>query len=109
MLPQDENETIISTKLLDEIEDGKIDDIDDDTTEQVQNTKDLETGLDKSFYTRSMDLKREDLILNKDENDSDDDEEDLKDDKKSPLKRIITTIIIVLVLILVGYLLFRVK
>ena len=101
LLPQDENETIISTKLLDEIQDGKLDDIDDDTKEQVENTSDLETGLDKSFYTRSMDLKREDLILHDDKEDG---EEDLfGDDKSSKLKLVVTIVIILIILAIIGF------
>ena len=104
LLPQDENETIISTKLLDEIEEGKLDEIDDDTMEQPENTADLEKGLDKSFYTRSMDLKKEDLVLNNDEYDDD----YLNEKKKNPLKIIITIIIIMLLLAIVGYIALKV-
>ena len=78
LLPEDDSDTLISKNLLEEIENGKLDDIDDDTKEQVENTADLDKGLDKSFYTRSMDLKREDLILDSDEEEIDKSFEDRK-------------------------------
>lgn len=104
LLPKDENDTLISKNLLEEIENGKIDDIDDDTKEQVENTADLEKGLDKSFYTRSMDLKREDLILKSDEDEQD---TSFDEEKEGPLKIIVGILLIMMVLAVVGYIFYK--
>ena len=104
LLPKDENDTLISKNLLEEIENGKIDDIDDDTKEQVENTADLEKGLDKSFYTRSMDLKREDLILKSDEDEQD---TSFDEEKEGPLKIIVGILLIMMVLTVVGYIFYK--
>jgi len=104
LLPQDESDTLISKNLLEEIENGKLDDIDDDTKEQIENTADLETGLDKSFYTRSMDLKREDLILKSDEEEVDN---SFEDEKTNPVKVFIILLLILIVLGIIGFVLYK--
>ena len=111
LLPQDEEETLISTALLDEIEKGTANEIDDDTKEvnentkeQIETTEELEKGLDKSFYTRSMDLKKEDLILKDEIHDEDDDYED---ESHSGLKTFITVITVLLIIAVVGYIFYK--
>ena len=76
----------------------------EETKEQVENTADLENGLDKSFYTRSMDLKREDLILGNDE-----EEMDTEFDEKNhtTLKIIITRVITLIVIGAIGFVIYK--
>lgn len=104
LMPDDEDDSVISKNLLEELEQGSSDDIDDDTIEQVENTEDLETGLDRSFYTRSMDLKREDLILKKDEEELD---ESFADDSGSTARTIIIIILALLVIGSIGYIIYN--
>lgn len=106
LLADEDSDTFVSKKLLDEIENGSNDEIDDDDTkEQSENTDSIEKGLDTSFYTRSMDLKKEDLIMPSDENE----ETDLsfEDEKEGPLKIIVTIVLVLLVLAIVGYIFYK--
>lgn len=99
LMPEDENETIISEEMLDEIkENSKIED-----TNKIETTSELEKNIDKSFYTRSMDLKKEDLIFEKDETE-DDLDISFMDKKEKSIGR--TIAIIMLVLLVVGLLIF---
>ena len=104
LLADEDSDTFVSKKMLDEIENDSNDDTDDDTKEQIENTSDLEKGLDTSFYTRSMDLKKEDLILPA--SDSDDDLS-FDDEKEGPLKVVITIVLVILVLAIVGYVFYK--
>lgn len=118
LLPLDEDETIISKEMLDELEkeDNKeiiiddnldiknededtkdIEDDDKDTANKLDTTSELEKTIDKSFYTRSMDLKKEDLIFENDDNELD---ESFIDEKGSSIGKIIG--IALLVLFVVG-------
>lgn len=103
LLADTNSNTVISKDLLDEIETGRIDDIEDDTKEQFENTSDLEKKLDDSFYTRSMDLKKEDLVFKNDE--LDDSFED--DEKVGTLKAIVGIFLILIVLGVVGYIFYN--
>ena len=103
LLPQDESDTLISKTLLEEIENGRVDDIEDDTKEQIGSTAELEKGLDKSFYTRSMDLKKEDLIIPQD----DEDDTSFEEEKEGPLRVIIGILLILIVLGIVGYIFYK--
>ena len=105
LLPDSEDEETVSRDLLEDINDAKLNEDNlEFTKEQVENTADLENGLDKSFYTRSMDLKREDLILNSDEEEMD----DTFEDKNAGMLKIIVIILIITVIVgLLGYLVFK--
>ena len=104
LLPQNDSDTLISKTLLEEIENGKVDDIDDDTKDQSSNTSEIEKGLDKSFYTRSMDLKKEDLIVpeNEEENDT-----SFEEEKEGPLKIVVGILLILIVLGIVGFIFYK--
>lgn len=104
LLPQDDNDTLISKTLLEEIENGRVDDIEDNTKEQIETTAELEKGLDKSFYTRSMDLKKEDLIIPEDEEDSD---LSFEKEKEGPVRVIVGILLILIVLGIVGYIFYK--
>lgn len=107
LLPQGDSDTLISKNLLDEIENGKIEDLEDDTKDYVSNTSDFGDNLDKSFYTRSMDLKKEDLMVKK--QDDDGEEEVLFEEEEKPgfLRIIIGLVLILIVLGIVGYIFYK--
>lgn len=101
LLPEDNEKT--STSLLEELADGLPNDIDDDTREQSTNTDEFSTtGIDKSFFTRSMDLKKEDLI-----SDSDDEYDDSFQEKTSIVKKVLIILVILLVLATIGFLIYK--
>ena len=102
LLPNDDEIEKTSTSLLDELATGTIDEIDDDTKEEIKTTKDLEKGLDKSFFTKSMDLKREDLILDGDEDTS------FVDEKGNILKKILIIILVLVVLGAIGFAIYKI-
>lgn len=109
LLPDNDSDTLISTKLLKELEDGSLDDTDENEfeKEEVENTADLEKGLDKSFYTRSMDLKREDLILKSDEDDISDDYYNIEDGRNGVGKTILIIIIVLIIVGIIGYCIYK--
>ena len=101
LLPGEDEKT--STSLLEELADGLPDETDDDATDQMEDTEDLSKGIDRSFFTRSMDLRKEDLIL--------DDQEEADDsfkEKSSVLKKIIIALLIIAILAIIGYILYLV-
>ena len=104
LLPDSEDEETVSGDLMSDLVDEKTYKKLDETKEQVENTADLENGLDKSFYTRSMDLKREDLILGNDE-----EEMDTEFDEKNhtALKIIITIVITLIVIGAIGFVIYK--
>ena len=103
LLPDSEDEETVSRDLVGELDQSNTDEI-EFTKDQVENTADLENGLDKSFYTRSMDLKREDLILHDDKEEMDD---EFEDKKSSTLKVVLTILISTIIIVLIGYLIYR--
>jgi len=102
LLPEDDLEKT-STKLLEELAEGIPDEIDDDTQNEIETTADLEKGLDRSFFTRSMDLKREDLILKNDEEELD----DSFTDKTSIVKKVLIILVIIGILVIAGYFIYN--
>lgn len=105
LLADEDSDTFVSKKLLDDIENGSVDEIEDQTQEQSENTGTIEKGLDTSFYTRSMDLKKEDLIVPSDENEEND--LSFEDEKEGPLKVVVTIVLVLLVLAIVGYIFYK--
>lgn len=104
LLPDSEDEETVSGDLMGDLVDAKDYKQLEETKEQIENTADLENGLDKSFYTRSMDLKREDLILGNDE-----EEMDTEFDEKNhtALKIIITIVITLIVIGAIGFVIYK--
>lgn len=106
LLPTEESETIISKQLLEEIhldnshslksEDTNLYQEDDNTYEQI---------MDNSFYTKSMDLSKEDFDFSDIENDED--ISFLKDTKMSIPKKIMIFSFIFMVLVIIGYIIYR--
>ena len=104
LLPDSEDEETVSGDLMSDLVDEKTYKKLEETKEQVENTADLENGLDKSFYTRSMDLKREDLILGNDEEEMDTE----FDEKNHTVLKIIITIVITLIVIgAIGFVIYK--
>ena len=102
LLPEEGEKT--STRLLEELAEGIPDEIDDDTKEQMDDTEDLSKGIDRSFFTRSMDLRKEDLILD----DQDEEIDDSFKEKSGVLKKIIIALLIIAILAIIGYILYLV-
>lgn len=100
LLPSEESETLVSKQLLEEIEKAN-------TANNVINTvveeDTTEHEIDKSFYTKSMDLSEEDF-------DFDEEEEDrsfLEDAKMSTSKKILITLFVLVVLGVIGFIIYR--
>ena len=106
LLADEDSDTFVSKKMLDEIENGSNDESAFETKEQIENTSDLEKKLDSSFYTRSMDLKKEDLLVPTKDN-SEDDYLSFEDEKEGPLKVIVTIVLVLIVLAIVGYVFYK--
>lgn len=96
LMPSDESETVISEELLQEIDNrtnnGDYDYEQEDTMEQ--------TGIDKSFYTKSMDLSEEDF-------DQESDESFIEEKELSTSKKIIIAIFILAVIGIIGYIVYK--
>lgn len=105
LLADEDSDTFVSKKLLDDIENGATSELDDDTKEQSDNEDSIEKGLDTSFYTRSMDLKKDDLIMPSDQEDGED--LSFEDEKEGPLKVVVTIVLVLLVLAIVGYIFYK--
>ena len=90
LLPEEENETIISKNLADEVNDS------------LENfSENEEENMDKSFYTKSMELSRDDFDI---------DEEDTSfiDDKKMSLPiKILIVVFVLVVIAAIGYVIFK--
>lgn len=99
LLPSSESETLISEQLLEEIGDA----IRDDDNYSVANDT-SEHQIDKSFYTRSMDLSVEDFDF-----DSEDEEDHsfLEDTKMSISKKLIIVLFTLIVLSVIVYVIYR--
>ncbi len=120
LLPTEEDETIISKELLSSIEDtedialekNKVnEDSDKENSDKEDSDKEdflkdttNEMEIDRSFYTKSMDLSKEDFEI--DDDDSDDDSF-LEESKMSTTKKIFLVCFIVLVIAIVGYIVYR--
>lgn len=92
LLPTQEMETLVSDKLAKDTEDQNevnADVMEDDTEE-----------MDKSFYTKSMDLSEEDFDL-------DEDRSFVEDKKMGIGQKIFLILLILVVLIVIGYVIFR--
>lgn len=93
LLPTQEMETLVSEKLAKDIEDQ-------DTEDNVITEEEETEEIDKSFYTKSMDLSEEDF-------DSDEDRSFVEDKGMGTGKKILLVLLIFAVLVVIGYVLFR--
>ena len=91
LLPTSETETLISDKMLKDLEDQSVI---DSTTEEM----------DKSFYTKSMDLSEKDFDLN----DMNEEDRSFVEEKEMSIgKKIFLIVLVTIVLIIIGYIIFR--
>ena len=100
LMPMTEEEPVISSEFLESL----------DLNQKMDDTKELtlETTLDDSFYTRSMDLKKEDIISTQELNKIDEEvDESFKEDKIALWKVVITILSVVVIIGLVIYLITR--
>lgn len=110
LLPTEEDETIISKELLSSIEDTEDISLEKNKVNEDSDKEDFlkdttnEMEIDRSFYTKSMDLSKEDFEI--DDDDSDDDSF-LEESKMSTTKKIFLVCFIVLVIAIVGYIVYR--
>lgn len=103
LLADEDSDTFVSKKMLDEIETKNTDENDEDTNIKLETTKDFEKRLDTSFYTRSMDLKKEDFIVPDKEND----DFSFEDETDGPLKVVVTIALVFIVLAIIGYVFYK--
>ncbi len=103
LLADEDSDTFVSKKMLDEIETKTTDENDEDTNIKLETTKDFEKRLDTSFYTRSMDLKKEDFIVPDKEND----DFSFEDETDGPLKVVVTIALVFIVLAIIGYVFYK--
>lgn len=103
LMPETDEEPVISQEFLQslDIEDVKKD---EDTKELT-----LDTTIDRSFYTRSMDLKKEDILPSLDDEEIDEEtDESFEDDMKLPAWKLVLIILsVALVLGVLTYVLIR--
>ena len=110
LLPTEEDETIISKELLASIEDTEDISLEKNKANEDSDKEDFlkdttnEMEIDRSFYTKSMDLSKEDFEI--DDDDSDDDSF-LEESKMSTTKKIFLVCFIILVIAIVGYIVYR--
>lgn len=102
LLPTEESETIISRQLLDDLEQANSSDDELINTEREANDEDEDedAGIDKSFYTKSMDLSEEDFEM-------EDDNSFIDPPKMGLVKKILIGIFVVLIISIIGYVLYR--
>lgn len=96
LMPDDENEEVISKEVLDNEDLKKIKD--KNANNDYKEEKEETTLIDKSFYTRSMDLKKEDLIGKEDADNELDDS--FVDKNKAKNKKIIIIMLTIIFMIL---------
>lgn len=99
LLPSEESETIVSKQLLDDIEEAN-------TLDKIKVIEDTdEVEIDKSFYTKSMDLSEEDFDF-----DSDEEEEDrsfLEDATMGVTKKVFITLFVLVILGVIGFIIYK--
>lgn len=100
LLPTEESETIISKQLLDDLEQTNSSDGELINTEREENNEDEDAGIDRSFYTKSMDLSEEDFEMEEDNSFID-------PPKMGLAKKILIGVFVVLIIGIIGYVLYR--
>ena len=100
LLPDEEDETTVEEELEDdeELTQAKDESYDDEDTKEEE--------LDDSFYTKSMDLKKEDLVIDRSELD-DEIDESFKEGNGNLIKNIALIILVIAVLGIVGYIVYN--
>lgn len=104
LMPTKIDETIITGDLAEQLEeysDIRIN-VSESITKTVSESEDYgETVIDKSFYTKSMDLSKEDLV-------QDEDDRSFADDTKtSPWIKVIVTILVIALIVAIGFVIYQ--
>ena len=100
LLPDKEDETLVSNEMLEEIKRIK-----DEETKPLPEVESDE--LDDSFYTRSMDLRKEDLIAKTEAIIDEEIDESFKEGKGSIIKNIAIIMLVILVIGIIGYIIYK--
>ncbi len=103
LMPETEEEPIISTDFLESLDLAK--EQEDNTSVQDEKEMTLETTLDNSFFTKSMDLSKEDIIPDEEVENMVD--ESFKEEKLAGWKVALIIVLITIVLGLLGYIILR--
>lgn len=98
LLPSEDSETVISKQLLEQLDDIKNTAKDLTTSEVKEEIEDDQ--IDRSFYTKSMDLSEEDF-------EQDEDKSFIESSNGSVVGKVVLVIFIILILGLIGYILYR--
>jgi len=102
LLPSEESETIISKELLNQLEEIEEKNI------EIKEELEEEDKIDNSFYTRSMDLSKEDFDLEGLREDEDEEDYSFLDEKKSGfLPKLVLVLFIIAVVSIIIYVVFR--
>lgn len=97
----DETDTSVSEEDLEKIKNAELEDLKE--KEEIKEKEDEE--LDDSFYTRSMDLRKEDLVF--DDLEEEIDESFKENEKGSVFKNVLITILVIAVFSIIGYVVYR--
>ena len=107
LMPESPDETLISSNLLDDLKNEKLSKMEKEKSMEVEDDEDDEniekTSIDKSFYTHSMDLKKEDLFINEEFEDDYEFDESFKEEKPSAVKIIVIIVLSLLVIGIIGF------
>lgn len=99
LMPSKLDETVISSSLAEEINTSNI-----DVSNTVDNDEESDTSkLDPSFFTKSMDLSKEDLVSSLDDDSFTD-----KHDSQSTILKVIVAILIVAIIITIAIIIYRI-
>jgi len=103
LMPETEEEPVISTDFLESLDLAK--EQDENTGESEEKEMTLETTIDHSFFTKSMDLSKEDIIPDDEVENMVD--ESFKEEKMATWKVILIIVLITIVLGLLAYIVLR--
>ncbi len=102
LLPTEESETLVSPKLLEDIEKNDNNDHEFSMNESEIKENTNEYQMDQSFYTKSMDLSKEDFDFSDDE-----DRSFLEDAKMKTSKKIIIILFVLVIISIIGCIIYR--
>lgn len=97
LMPTALEETVISSDILEELKNNPV------VEKKEDNEEESKIVLDESFYTKSMDLSKEDLILEEDE-----EEELFEEEKGLPTwAKVIITAVVLSLIIVIGFVVYQ--
>ena len=112
LMPASPDETLISSNLLDELKNEKLSKMEKEKALEAEAEDDddelKKSNIDKSFYTHSMDLKKEDLLIENDDYEYEDELDDsFKEEKTSTFKIIVIVVLSLIVIGIIGYFVYK--